>query len=237
MAGTDQNARSRSDAAADSIPVSVSEAVDRRMSCRAFLDTPVSDEVIAELLAKSSRAPSGGNVQPWKIYIVNGETMDRFRKRVAETDIEPPGYDIYPAKLWEPHRTARFELGEQMYALLGIAREDKAGRLERMAENYNFFGAPAALFCFLDERMLPPQWSDCGMFLQTFMLLAVEVGLATCPQEIWTTRSRLVADFVDAPDELMLFCGMAIGHADTDHPVNGLRSERLPLDQFVAWVD
>ena len=237
MTGTDQTATSSSARPADSDPVTVSQAVERRMSCRAFLDTPVPDEVIAELLVKSSRAPSGGNVQPWKIYVVNGEAMNRIQQKVAETEIEPPGYDIYPANLWEPHRTVRFELGEQMYALLGIAREDKAGRLERMAENYKFFGAPAALFCFLDKRMLPPQWSDCGMFLQTFMLLAVEAGLATCPQEIWTTRSQLVADFVGAPDELMLFCGMAIGHPDTDHPVNRLRSERLPVDGFVTWVE
>lgn len=207
------------------------------MSCRAFLDTPVPDEVIAELLVKSSRAPSGGNVQPWKIYVINGAVMDRFQRSVAETEIEPPGYDIYPPSLWEPHRTARFELGEQMYTLLGIAREDKASRLARMAENYTFFGAPAALFCFLDKRMLPPQWSDCGMFLQTFMLLATEAGLATCPQEIWTTRSGLVSEFVGASDELMLFCGVAIGHADANHPVNRLRSERLPLHSFATWVE
>jgi nitroreductase len=216
--------------------VDVSTAVDTRMSCRAFLDTPVSDDMIRQLLSKASRAPSGGNVQPWRIFVVNGPTMDRFQNHLAAREIEEPGYDIYPPKLWEPHRTARYQLGEQMYELLGIARDDKAGRIARMMDNYRFFGAPAALFCFLDKRMGPPQWSDCGMFLQTFMLLAVEAGLATCPQEIWCNRSQAVADFVGAPDELMLFCGMAIGHGDDDHPVNALRSERLGVDDFARWV-
>ncbi|MDH3296392.1 MAG: nitroreductase [Acidimicrobiia bacterium] len=214
----------------------VSTAVDVRISCRAFLDTPVPDETIRELLTKASRAPSGGNVQPWKIFVVNGSTMDRFQDYLAGKDIEEPGYDVYPSGLWEPHRTARYQLGEQMYELLGIGRDDKAGRIARMMDNYRFFGAPAAFFCFLDRRMGPPQWSDCGMFLQTFMLLAVEAGLATCAQEIWCSRSQAVADFVGAPNELILFCGMAIGHMDADHPVNALRSDRLALDLFAQWV-
>jgi len=163
--------------------------------------------------------------------------MTRFQEFLADKDIEEPNYDIYPAGLWEPHRTARYELGEQMYELLNIARDDKAGRIARMMDNYRFFGAPAAFFCYLDQRMGPPQWSDCGMFLQTFMLLAEEAGLATCPQEIWCNRSKAVSDFVGAPDELMLFCGMAIGYKDHDHPVNALRSERLPIDSFAQWVD
>ena len=104
--------------------------------------------MLAELLTKAARSPSGGNVQPWKIYVVNGESMDRFQAFIAERDIEEPGYDIYPPGLWEPHRTTRFELGEQMYALLGIERDDRAGRIERMMDNYRFFGAPAAIFCF-----------------------------------------------------------------------------------------
>lgn len=217
--------------------VDVSTAVDVRMSCRAFLDRPVSDELLAELLTKASRAPSGGNVQPWKIFVLNGDTMARFKEFIASRDVEEAGYAIYPPKLWEPHRTARYELGEQMYALLGIGRDDKPARLRRMMDNYRFFDAPAGFFCYLDHRMGPPQWSDCGMFLQTFMLLAEEAGLATCPQEAWSNRTKAVADFVKPPDELMLFCGMAIGYKDLDHPVNALRSERLALDSFAQWVE
>ena len=123
-----------------------------------------------------------------------------------------------------------------MYSSLGIGREDKAGRFEQFARNGDFFGAPAALFCYVDRGMGRPQWSDLGMFLQTLMLLAQEAGLDTCPQEYWSVRHGAVTEFVGAPDNEMLFCGMAIGHADADAPVNSLASQRMPLDQWAAFV-
>jgi nitroreductase len=123
-----------------------------------------------------------------------------------------------------------------MYATLGIARDDKQGRFQQFARNGDFFGAPAALFCFIDRQMGPPQWSDLGMFLQTFMLLAIERGLATCAQEYWSVRHGAIASFVGAPENEMLFCGMSIGYADPAAPVNGLRSERMPLDQWARFV-
>ena len=214
----------------------VSEAVARRKSIRQFLPDPISDDTIGELLELAARAPSGGNVQPWRIYVVNGDSMARFREFIADRPIEAGEYDIYPANLWEPYRTNRFTIGEQMYATLGIGREDKAGRFEQFAKNGDFFGAPAGLFCYIDRGMGPPQWSDLGMFLQTFMLLAQEAGLDTCPQEYWSVRHTAVTEFVGAPDNEMLFCGMAIGHADPDAPVNSLASERMGLDQWAKFV-
>ena len=216
--------------------MNVSEAVARRKSVRQFLPDPVSDATITELLQLAARSPSGGNVQPWRIYVVNGASMARFRRLIAERPIEPGEYDIYPADLWEPYRTNRFALGEQMYATLGIGREDKAGRFEQFNKNGDFFGAPAALFCYIDRGMGKPQWSDLGMFLQTFMLLAQEAGLDTCPQEYWSVRHGAVTEFVGAPDNEMLFCGMAIGKADPDAPVNSLVSERMPLEQWATFV-
>ena len=214
----------------------VSEAVARRKSIRQFTPDPVDDDTLRELLELAARAPSGGNVQPWRIYVVNGDSMERFREFIADRPIEAGEYDIYPAGLWEPYRTNRFALGEQMYATLGIGREDKAGRLEQFAKNSEFFGAPAALFCFIDRGMGPPQWSDLGMFLQTFMLLAQEAGLDTCPQEYWSVRHSAVTEFVGAPDNEMLFCGMAIGHADPDAPINSLISDRMPLEDWATFV-
>jgi nitroreductase len=214
----------------------VSTAVDRRKSVRAFLDTPVPDERIAELLTRAARAPSGGNVQPWRIFVVNGDAMARFRAFLAGREIEPAAYDIYPKGLTEPYRSSRFAVGEQMYALIGIPRSDKPARLRQLARNYELFGAPAAIFCFVDRQMGPPQWSDLGMFLQTFMLLAQEAGLETCPQESWAHWERAVSEFVEAPPELRIFCGVAIGHEDAGHPINQLRSEREPLDVFATFV-
>ena len=124
-----------------------------------------------------------------------------------------------------------------MYAKLGVAREDKPGRFAHLARNFEFFGAPCGFFCFVDRIMGPPQWSDLDMFLQTFMLLAEEAGLSTCAQEAWAARPLTVAKLVGAPEELMLFCGMAIGHKDPDAPVNALVSDREPVENWVKFVE
>jgi nitroreductase len=218
----------------------VSKAVEARRSVRAFLDKPVATEKILDLLAQAARAPSGGNLQPWRVAVLNGEAMQRFKGVMEDrlAGVPRPGgdrveYAVYPPALKEPYRSTRFRVGEQMYALIGIAREDRPARLRWFANNFRFFGAPAAIFCFVDRSMGPPQWSDLGMFLQTFMLLAEEAGLGTCAQECWSQWPGTVGDFCAMDPELMLFCGVAIGHADPAAAVNGLRSEREPLQSWV----
>ena len=211
----------------------VSEAVNSRQSIRAFTDQEVSDELIQRLLEKSARAASGGNLQPWKIFVINNETMINFLKFQEDwTDPETPAYDIYPENLTEPYKTSRYEVGAEMYSILDIDRDDKEGRFKQMLENFKFFGAPSAFFCFVDRQMGRPQWSDLGMFLQNFMLLAKEVGLDTCPQEAWAIKQESVTAFVKAPDELMLFCGMAIGYRDDEAKINRLRTERRPFEDL-----
>ncbi|HJM28913.1 MAG: nitroreductase [Acidimicrobiales bacterium] len=214
----------------------VSQAVKQRKSIRGFLSDPVPDETLTTLLEKAARAPSGGNVQPWRIYVINGSRMEDFKTFLEESPFSDPEYPIYPPKLQEPYRTNRYELGEEMYALLGIPREDKAARLANMSRNYDFFGAPAAFFCFVDRSMGSAQWSDLGMFLQTFMLLAEEAGFGTCAQEAWAMHQEAVSAFVKSPENEMLFCGMAVGSPDWDQPVNSLESKRMPLDQWCTWA-
>ena len=215
----------------------VSEAVNSRQSIRAFTDQEVSDELIQRLLEKSARAASGGNLQPWKIFVINNETMINFLKFQEDwTDPETPAYDIYPENLSEPYKTSRYEVGAEMYSILDIDRDDKEGRFKQMLENFKFFGAPSAFFCFVDRQMGRPQWSDLGMFLQNFMLLAKEVGLDTCPQEAWAIKQESVTAFVKAPDELMLFCGMAIGYKDYEAKINKLRTERRPFEDWATFV-
>lgn len=218
----------------------VSEAVERRMSVRAFLPHPVPNETILAALEKAARAPSGGNLQPWNVVVLNGERMSAFRalmeERIAGTPYpggEGAEYPVYPPKLKEPYRTRRFQVGEQMYALLDIAREDRPARLKWFANNFRFFGAPAAIFCFVDRVMGAAQWSDLGMFLQTFMLLLQEKGVDTCPQECWAAYPRTVSQFCGIGEELMLFCGVAIGHRDDTAPVNRLESRRAPMSEWV----
>jgi nitroreductase len=217
--------------------MNVSEAVTARTSIRRFLDTPVSTDLIRELLEKSARAPSGGNLQPWRVFVITGETMPEFLSYLQQSEIKDTAeYAVYPPDLKSPYRDSRFKVGEDMYALLNIPREDKPARYAHLARNFEFFGAPTGFFCFVDRVMGPPQWSDLGMFLQTFMLLAQEAGLDTCAQEAWANRAQSVAGFVDAPEEWMLFCGMAIGYKDPDQPVNTLISDREPLDVWTKFL-
>lgn len=220
--------------------MSVSEAVRSRRSVRAFLDRPVPAALLREVVELAARAPSGGNVQPWKLYVLAGQPLAELKALMkarlpAAPQGEPSEYEIYPANLWEPHRSERYKVGEDMYALLGVGRENKFGRLLQFARNYEFFGAPAALFCYIDRRMGPPQWSDLGMYLQTLMLLLRERGLDSCAQECWSVYHQTVGSFLGAPGECLLFCGMAIGYADPAAPVNRLETRRLPLAQFAEF--
>ena len=217
--------------------MNISEAVLSRKSIRAFSQKAIPNTLIANLLEKASRAPSGGNLQPWKIFVLNKDSMKKFLEFQNNWDApEIPAYEIYPPKLKEPYRTSRFLLGEQMYDLLNIGREDKEGRINQVMKNFNFFGAPAAIFCFIDRDMGPPQWSDLGMFLQTFMLLAKEAGLDTCAQEAWSMKHDSVSKFVKADDTDILFCGMAIGYRDDTALVNSLQSKRRPLKEWAKFL-
>ena len=222
--------------------MTVTEAVVSRRSVRAFLDTSVPLPLIEEILTKSSRAASGGNLQPWQIYVVSGEAQRTFKarmtKRLAESDDGdlPLEYEIYPKPLKAPYRDYRFKNGEDYYTLVGIPRENKAARVRFFANNYSFFGAPLALFCYIDRQMGPPQWSDLGMFLATVMLLLREAGLDSCAQECWSRYHRTVREFLNPPEEWMLFCGMAIGYKDDGALVNRLVADRAPLAQFCRFV-
>ena len=216
--------------------MNVSQALQSRLSVRDFLPTPVPADVIRRVLTTASRSPSGGNVQPWHIDVVAGDRLAELKAEVAAGDrSEQAEYDIYPKELVAPYRDYRFALGEAMYQRLGIPRDDKAGRLRWFARNYAFFGAPMALFCSVDRRMGPPQWSDLGMYLQSVMLLLREEGLDSCAQECWAVYPQTIGQFIGMPPERMLFTGMAIGHRNPDHPVNALASDRAPLDAFARF--
>lgn len=215
----------------------LTEIINSRKSIRAYLDKPVDNKLIECLLKKASQAPSGGNLQPWKIYIINSNSMDNFLKFQKNwKGKEEPPYLIYPKNLKEPYRTSRYEMGEEMYSLLGIKREDKVGRLNQMLKNFDFFGAPAGLFCFVDKQMGLPQWSDLGMFLQTFMLLAVDENLDTCAQESWSLKQNCVKTFLDVSEDYLLFCGMAIGYSDKNNKINELCTTRRPISDWATFV-
>ncbi|HET9444873.1 MAG TPA: nitroreductase [Steroidobacteraceae bacterium] len=168
----------------------VTEAIASRISCRAFLSTPVPQHTVVEILEAAKRAPSGGNLQPWRVDVLTGAPLAEFLGSIrAKRRTQPMGegtqYNVYPPNLHDPYRSRRFKCGEDLYATLGIGREDKPGRLRHFARNYELFGAPVALFFSLDRRMGQDQWADVGMFMQNIMLLARQHGLHTCAQEAW----------------------------------------------------
>lgn len=217
----------------------VSEAIATRRTNRAFLSDPVSLETLKEILSRAARAPSGGNLQPWKVYLLVGAARDELVRRVAEKRKETPmgeapEYHIYPPHLTEPYRTRRFRIGEAMYGAIGIPREDKASRLKFFARNWEFFGAPAGLIFTIDRQMQQGQWADLGMFMQSVMLLAREYGLHSCPQEAWAVWHSLIREYLAVPQNEMIFCGMGIGYADESAAVTALVSERAPLEEFVT---
>jgi nitroreductase len=219
----------------------VSEAILTRITTRAFLDKPVPGQVLREILEVAKRAPSGGNLQPWRVWVLGGEEMVRFKALIKEKlAVSPRGegteYHIYPSELKEPYKARRFKCGEDMYATINIPREDKFGRLINFARNFEFFGAPVGMFFAIDRQMQQGQWADLGMFMQSIMLLAREHGLHTCPQEAWAIWYKTVGEFFAIPPELMLFCGMGIGYMDEAHPINSLRTERAALDEFATFV-
>jgi nitroreductase len=228
--------------ASTSASVSVRDAVLSRHSCRAFTQRPVEPGLIRGLLEIARFAPSGGNLQPWRVHVLSGESMARFRMQLTPRfQVDPLGgaaeYHVYPPNLKEPYRSRRHKSGEDLYGHIGVQREDKAARRGQFAHNFDFFGAPAALFFFVDRCMGPPQWSDIGMFMQNLMLLARERGLETCAQEAWAMRHKEIGEFFGTESAMMLFCGMAIGYGDYAVPVNRLRTERTPVAEFAVFHD
>jgi len=217
--------------------MNVTRAVSSRYSVRSFTKKPVDNKLIKKLLLQASRSPSGGNLQPWKIYVINNKSMDSFLSFQEDwKGLEVPSYEIYPKNLKQPYKNSRYELGEEMYDLLGISRDDKEGRLKQVLKNFQFFGAPAAIFCFVDKQMGAPQWSDLGMFLQTFMLLARESGLGTCAQEAWSIKNTSVSKFVKSDKNEILFCGVAIGYENKKAVINKLKSKRRSPDQWLKFL-
>ncbi len=211
----------------------VTDAITRRMSVRAFRPEAPPAATVRGILETAARAPSGGNLQPWRVHALTGTPLAELLAKVAAAQLQAkPEYAVYPPNLWEPYRTRRFENGEQLYATLGIPREDKSARLQQMAKNARFFGAPVGIFLSIDRDMGAPQWADLGCYLQNVMLLAVEQGLGTCPQEFWAFCSEPVKAFLGLGVRQTLFAGIALGYADESAAINQMHTTRVPFEEF-----
>jgi nitroreductase len=218
--------------------MNVSQAVAYRRSVRGFLDKSVDIGLVRDIIVRSARAATGGNVQPWHIDLVHGEAMAKLKgimaEKIAARESETPQYPIYPAGLKQPYEGRRFEVGEMLYGALNIPREDKRARAIWFSRNFQFFGAPVGLFMSFDRQMGLPQWGDGGMMLQNIMLLLCEAGLDSCPQECWAIYPETIGSFLGLPEDRILWTGMAIGYKDQDDPANALMPNRAEPSEWLT---
>jgi len=216
-------------------------AITGRQSIRAFdADRPVSDEQIRSLLAVAGRAPSGSNIQPWQIFVVRGQRKQRITDACSERylsgDEGVAEYHYYPQHWRAPYIDRRRETGFGLYGLLGIERRDAAAVQAYRVQNYQFFGAPVALFFTIDRDMELGSWLDYGMFLQSLMVAARADGLETCPQAAFCPYYDSVMPLLNAPDEQMLVCAISLGYAQPDALINSYRTGRLAVDEFTTFL-
>jgi nitroreductase len=219
--------------------MNVLEAIRGRASTRAYQNKPVSREIIRQILDAARWSPSGVNTQPWKVAVVQDQALKRLSQALLQLQAEgvapAPDYVYYPGKWVQPYKGRRFQCGMDLYKALGIGREDKEKRLEAALNNYRFFGAPVSLFFFIDRNLGQGSWLDMGMFIQSVMLAAREFGLDSCPQASTADYPDTVREQLGIEDQNLLVCGMAIGYADREHPVNQYRTRREEVDQFSTW--
>ena len=231
-----------------STAATVKEAIDTRMSARAFTQQALPRELIAELLAQASRAPSGTNTQPWKVYVLQGHSRDSLVEKVCAAHDEVRAhpekaaeyrepYDYYPEKWVSPFIDRRRENGWSLYGLLGITKGDKDKMHAQHQRNYRFFDAPVGLMFTLDKVMGRGSLVDYGMFLQTLMLAARGMGLHTCPQAAWNGFGSIILPHIGAGHNEMLVCGMALGYADESQIVNTFRTPRETVASFTHWLE
>lgn len=236
-----------SDLLADQTAV-VDSAITSRISVRAFTAQEVSHDVLAHLLEVASRAPSGTNTQPWKVYVLQGASRDDLVAKVCAAHDAlraDPGlathyreeYDYYPDKWVSPYIDRRRENGWGLYGLLGIGKGDKDKMHAQHQRNFRFFDAPVGLMFTMDRAMGRGSLLDYGMFMQSLMIAARALGLHSCPQAAWNGFASIIKPHIGASADEFLVCGMALGYADVSDPVNTFRTPRIAVNEFTKWLD
>ena len=221
--------------------MNLNELIKSRYSVRNFTDDSVDIKTIRDILEIASNAPSGGNIQPWKVYVVTGSTKEKLIKKVlnnfdngVQEKIE---YDIYPNPLDEEYKRRRSECARDMYTALSIEQDDIELRLSQIRENFKFFGAPVGMIVTIDRAFAENGWGHVGMFIQNICLSAVDNDMGTCLQESWSIYPKTVKDFLNIPDNEVVWCGIALGYPNKEHPVNNYRTSRESIEKFVTFIE
>ena len=222
----------------------VEEAISSRRSIRAFLPTPVSQQTIENILDTAARAPSGTNIQPWKTYVLTGESLAGLSQAILKVYNDPESakdhteeYAYYPREWVSPYIERRRKIGWDLYGLLGITRDDKQKMHHQHGRNYCFFDAPVGLMFTIDRVLEQGSWLDYGMFLQNIMIAARGNGLDTCPQAAFTPFHRVISEYLNIPETQSVVCGMSLGYEDPNAVENSLTTEREPLDHWVTFLN
>ncbi|HJV52049.1 MAG TPA: nitroreductase [Noviherbaspirillum sp.] len=222
----------------------VDAAITSRRSIRAFLPAPVAREDVEAILEVAARAPSGTNTQPWKVYVLSGAAKERLSEEVLRAHNDPAlnrqhaeEYAYYPREWVAPYIDRRRKVGWDLYALLGLTRENKVGMHAQHGRNYAFFDAPVGMIFTIDRIMEQGSWLDYGMFLQNIMIAARARGLDTCPQAAFTQYHKIIAEVLQLPQNEMVVCGMSLGYADPGKIENTLVTEREPVSTFVKFIE
>ena len=225
-------------------PDIVDQAIESRRSIRAFLPTPVARDEIDAILSVASHAPSGTNIQPWKVTVLTGDALSELSRKILEAHNDPAlleqhreEYAYYPQRWESPYIERRRKVGWDLYSLLGIGRADKEGMHAQHGRNYAFFDAPVGLMFTIDKSLELGSWLDYGMFLEAVMVAARGRGLDTCPQAAFNRFHRIIGEHIGMAPTESFVCGMSLGHADPSKIENSLVTEREPLERFVRFIE
>jgi len=223
--------------------VIVDEVIRTRKSVRSFLSTPIPHGTILDIIEVASRAPSGSNIQPWKVYVLEGDAKQRLTQAVQEVFNDPaaralhrPEYVYYPKTWVEPFLSRRRKVGFDLYKLVGIDRGENQKMHEHQAKNFEFFGAPVVLFFSIPRMMEQGSWLDYGMFLQNILIASNARGIGSCPQAAFISYHKIVAQHLGFSEDEQLVCCISLGYENTTAPENQLITERTPVSEFVHFI-
>ncbi len=224
------------------VALTVDDAIISRRSVRAFLPDPVDEATVREILELSARAPSGTNMQPWRVYVTTGEAKQRVSRAILDSGIRAEKakwdeYKYYPEKFFEPYYGRRRAVGYALYSCLGIGKRDVDQMRAQHDRNFVFFDAPVGMIFTIDRRLNQGSWIDYGMFLQNIMIAARAKGLHTCPQAAFAPYHNQIRPALGIPDEEIVVCGMALGYEDVSKPENDLRTDRAPIEEWATFHD
>lgn len=220
----------------------VDSAISSRRSVRAFLPDSVPERVVRDILEVSARAPSGTNMQPWKVYVTMGRTKQALSEAILNSGIraekaEWDEYKYYPDQFFEPYLSRRRSVGFALYGLLGIGRRDVDKMRAQHDRNFTFFDAPVGMIVTIDRRLERGSWLDLGMFIENIMIAARGRGLHTCPQAAFAPYHKQIRPLLGMPDNEVVVCGVALGYEDDRKPENRLRTERAPVEDWAVFLD